>query len=430
MTDWTEVRLEELASRATNAMTTGPFGSAIGAKHFIESGVPVIRGSNLSLDVGVRLREEGLAFLAPSKAKEFRRSIAKPGDLVFTCWGTVGQVGLIDGGSRFNEYVVSNKQMKLTPDPELVDSRFLYYLLSGHAMTRIVQDQAIGVAVPGFNLGQLRRLRVLIPPLQVQRAISSVLAALDDLIENNRRRVDLLEQMAEAIYREWFVHFRYPGYEGVAMVDSPLGPIPEGWQVLPASAALTINPGHRFDKTECRPFVSMRDLSEDSMLCFSSESRAGYSGAKFQNGDTLFARITPCLENGKTGFVQFLPDGIVGRGSTELIVLRGREVGPAFTYQLARLSDFRANAIQSMSGASGRQRVRIECFDSYLVATPPPTQVQEFEATAKPLYDLIFQLASENRVVTKLRDVLLPKLVTGQIDVSELDLGPLVEAAG
>lgn len=160
MSEWREVTLEELASRDANAMATGPFGSAIGAKNFVNQGVPVIRGSNLSLDVGTRLKEEGLAFLNPNKAAEFKRSFARRGDLVFTCWGTIGQVGLIDEHSSYSEYIVSNKQMKLTPDPRLADGEFLYYLLSGYAMTSAVQGQAIGSAVPGFNLGQLRKLRV------------------------------------------------------------------------------------------------------------------------------------------------------------------------------------------------------------------------------------------------------------------------------
>src|SRR6476620_11001183 len=117
MSEWREVNLGELAAHAPNALATGPFGSAISAKHFVDNGVPVIRGSNLSLDIGVRLRDEALAFLKPEKATSFGRSIARRGDLIFTCWGTIGQVGLVDDRAAFDQYVVSNKQMKLTPDP-------------------------------------------------------------------------------------------------------------------------------------------------------------------------------------------------------------------------------------------------------------------------------------------------------------------------
>ena len=113
---WTRYKVDDLKSSTPNALATGPFGSAISSRHFIEDGTPVIRGSNLSQDVGKRLNDDGLVFVSERKAEEFSRSLAKPGDLVFTCWGTIGQVGLIDERSQFQEYVVSNKQMKLTPD--------------------------------------------------------------------------------------------------------------------------------------------------------------------------------------------------------------------------------------------------------------------------------------------------------------------------
>ena len=130
-----------------------------------------------------------------------------------------------------------------------------------------------------------------------QDGVIRVLQSLDDSIENNRRRIELLEWMAQTIYREWFVRFRYPGHEDATFVDSPLGLIPEGWEVLVASDLLAINPRLAVDKTVEHPFVTMGDLDERSMICFASERRAGNSGSKFQNGDTLFARITPCLEN-------------------------------------------------------------------------------------------------------------------------------------
>jgi type I restriction enzyme S subunit len=147
MADWREVTVAELASPDRYALATGPFGSAISSKYFVEDGVPVLRGSNLSLDVGVRLGDEGLAFLTPEKADTFQRSKVHCGDLVFTCWGTIGQVGLVDGRARFDEYVLSNKQMKLTPDSEKADSLFLYYLLSSPAVVDEVRSQSIGAAV-------------------------------------------------------------------------------------------------------------------------------------------------------------------------------------------------------------------------------------------------------------------------------------------
>ncbi len=126
----------------------------------------------------------------------------------------------------------------------------------------------------------------------------------------------------------------------------------EGWEIKRMPECVDINPRVAVPRDGEKPFLPMGSLSTDSMIINSIESRTGNSGAKFQNGDTLFARITPCLENGKTGFVQFLPDAeAVAFGSTEFIVLRSQTLTPEFVYCLARSDEFRANAIKSMTGA-------------------------------------------------------------------------------
>lgn len=257
--------------------------------------------------------------------------------------------------------------------------------------------------------------------LPTQRVIGNVLGAIDDLIANNRRRMEVLEEMARAVYREWFVNFRYPGHQDCPLVGSDLGLIPDGWGVAPASNAITINPRIKLDKSVDHPFLTMGDLDERGMGCRPSQVRRGGSGAKFEQADTLFARITPCLENGKTGLVQTLADGEVGLGSTEFILMRGEDVGPAFTYCLAREENFRKHAVASMSGASGRQRVRNECFDTYLLAVPPRDVADAFEERVEPLFAHVAVLTDETLTLGQLRDLLLPKLVTGQIDVSALD---------
>src|SRR5262249_26361300 len=144
------------------------------------------------------------------------------------------------------------------------------------------------------------------------------------------------------------------------------------------------------------------------------EWREGSSGAKFRNWDTLFARITPCLENGKTGLVRDLPgeDG-VGFGSTEFIVMRGRSVGPAFCYLLARHDAFREHARRSMSGASGRQRVRTDSLRAFRLNVPPTPVLERFEAMAWPLLELSGHLGAANARLLACRDLLLPRLISG-----------------
>jgi type I restriction enzyme S subunit len=170
-----------------------------------------------------------------------------------------------------------------------------------------------------------------------------------------------------------------------------------------------------------KAFVPMGCLSNDSMLITDIESREGNSGAKFQNGDTLFARITPCLENGKTGYVQFLPDAnAVAFGSTEFIVLRSASLTPEFVYCLARSDEFRGLAIKSMSGASGRQRVQEKCFDDFQIAQPPLALLEKFSAIVAPSFRLIYSLHLQIQNLRRTRDLLLPRLLSGQIEVEAI----------
>jgi len=229
--------------------------------------------------------------------------------------------------------------------------------------------------------------------------------------------------MAQAIYREWFVHFRFPGHKKVQLVPSPLGPIPRGWEVTKATDAIAVDRPTRVPKQGEKAFVPMSSLSNDSMLVYDIEFRTGNAGSKFKNGDTLFARITPCLENGKTAFVQFLPtEEDVAFGSTEFIVLRSRTVSPEFVYLLARSAEFRNNAIKSMSGATGRQRVQPASFDKFRFAHPDPRTLRTFAGQVAPIFRGIQLLALKNENLRKTRDLLLPKLISGELDVSDLDI--------
>lgn len=194
--------------------------------------------------------------------------------------------------------------MGFIPDPQVADVRFVKYLLD----TTKLRMQAIsrGTTQDNLSLEKLLSLEFSVPSLHVQQKIAAVLAAYDELIENNLQRMELLEEMAQAIYREWFVSFRYPGHEAGRLVDSPLGPIPEGFGVVRVEEAIHLNPKEKIDRTSPRTFVPMGSLSLNSMVITDPETRDRASGSQFRNGDTLLARITPSLENGKTGFVQLL----------------------------------------------------------------------------------------------------------------------------
>ena len=330
---------------------------------------------------------------------------AEPPGVVTGRYGTIGEVFFVD-----EPYWPLNTALYVI-DFKGNDPRFVAYLLRN----TLRNYQTEKAAVPGVDRNVLHLLKVRAPDRPEQESIVSILSAYDNLIENNRRRIALLEEAARMLYREWFVDFRFPGHEHANIIDS----VPEGWEGLPASVAFEINPSTPRNGDDEILYVPMAALSEVVMTVDHAlfELRGKSTNVRFRNGDTLFARITPCLENGKTGFVNFLREGEIASGSTEFIVLRGRGVSPYFVYLTARQESFRGNAIKSMIGSSGRQRVQDSCFDRYRLPIPPSVLASIFDDAVSVMFEQIGKLDQANRKLTQARDLLLPRLMNGEIAV-------------
>jgi type I restriction enzyme S subunit len=418
---WQKVTVDDVKAPCKGSVVSGPFGSNIGKRFFVDVGVPLIRGNNLTLG-DKKFIDDGFVFITEEKAHELRNCEALPCDLIFTAAGTLGQVGIIPNSPRYPRYIISNKQLRLRCDLSISLPMYLYYWFSSRQMRQYIINQNTGASVPLITLGHLRSFPIFLPPLPTQRKITAILSTYDDLIENNTRRIRILEEMAQMIYREWFVNFHFPGHEKVKMVDSELGLIPEGWEVSKFSDLVKINPAIETNRNEEKPYVEMAGLSTTSMVIEWKEIRTRNSGSKFENGDTIFPRITPCVENGKGGFVQFLPEGKAGLGSTEFIVLRSVNLCPEYVYFTSRESSFRENAAKSMIGASGRQRVQNQCFANYWVAKPPKQYLEMFSETVSPMFKEIRVLAAESANLHRTRDLLVPRLISGELDIEKLDI--------
>ena len=325
--------------------------------------------------------------------------------------------------------------------PDVTDSAYAYYLTQSEE----VRDYAIGqmTGTSGRQrvpIDALNHCIIPLPPLPEQRAIAHILGTLDDKIELNRRINETLEEMARALFKSWFVNFdpvrtkmegrwrpgeSLPGLPSEhydlfpdRLVDSELGEIPEGWEVSTLGDVVEVNPKRLLRKGEIAPYLDMANMPTAGHIPDSVIDRAFGSGMRFINGDTLLARITPCLENGKTAFVDFLKGREVGWGSTEYIVLRPRHPLPVeFGYYLARDERFREFAIQGMSGTSGRQRVSAEALSHYLLPLASEPVVRVFGKLVQPLMAKSSRAMRESRTLAAVREALLPKLVSGEIRV-------------
>ena len=177
-----------------------------------------------------------------------------------------------------------------------------------------------------------------------------------------------------------------------------------------------LNPREPMKRGTVAPYLDMAALSTSGPSPDKAVLREFKSGTRFRNSDTLLARITPCLENGKTAFVQSLPGGTVGWGSTEFIVMRAiPPVPPEYTYLLARDATFREHAIQSMTGTSGRQRVQVNALAPYMLPFPPVDVWAKFRSLISPMFGSIETTRKESRALAAQRDTLLPLLVSGEV---------------
>ena len=216
---WRETSVEEIAQK----IAMGPFGSDITTDNFVPSGVPVIRGGNLTAG---RFRAENFVFLTDEKAGRLAGANAYPGDVVFTHRGTLGQVGLIPD-TPFQRYVISQSQMKLTCRTSEADPAFLYYFFKSPLGQRALLMNTSQTGVPAISrpVSSLKSIRLSLPPFPEQRAIAHILGTLDDKIELNRRMNETLESMARTLFKSWFVDFD-PVHAKAALKRHAANPIP------------------------------------------------------------------------------------------------------------------------------------------------------------------------------------------------------------
>ncbi len=410
--EWKEYRIDELGQVVTGHT---PLKSV--KKYYESNDYTWIKPTDIRK--GERYVLETEEYYSQKAFEKYKKALLPPHSTCVVTIGTVGEKICLTNKPCFTNQSIN----AIIPNREKFDPMFVYYLLK-YNLDQVAQRNP-GTASGRHHVSKSNISSIIVkaPTKSTQLKISTILARYDDLLENNTRRIKILEEMAQAIYREWFVQFRFPGHEGVQMVESELGLIPEGWEVVKAPDAIIINPRIKLPKEGIKPFLSMSCLSENTMNVQTIEYREGNSGSKYQNDDTLFARITPCLENGKTVFIQFLRhDSEVGFGSTEFIVLRSKSLTPEFVYLLSRTDSFRDNAIKSMSGATGRQRVQEECFDKYYFAHPDKQTLDSFDKIIKPIFQSVYMAEKKNTNLRRTRDLLLPKLISGEMDVSELDI--------
>lgn len=416
MSGWREVAVEALCSRVTSGGTP----SRKREEYYAGEGIPWVKSQEL---VGARIAatEEHIseAGLKSSSAKLLPRDTV----LLAMYGANVGQLGWLGVEATVNQAICA-----MVTDPKETDSRFLYYALAG-ARERLVGN-AHGAAQQNLSQQLIKPFKLAVPALATQQRIGEILRAMDDLIENNRRRVEVLEEMARAIYREWFVKFRFPGHEHAPMVDSALGPIPEGWVESTCGSELDFIGGGTPSKKEPAywsagtvAWYTPSDLTKTGWR-YASSSELNITEVGVAKSS---ARIFPA---GSVLMTSRATLGVLAIATTEattnqgFIVIRPDERwSSGFIYEWL---DSNAGALAALGTGATFKEITKGSFKSFPFVVPAQSVLDAYRVATEPLEVHIRVLEQQVRSLSDLRDALLPKLVTGQIDVSTLDLDALV----
>ena len=454
--EWRKSTIDELIKSGYAELQTGPFGTVLKAAEYVKTGVPLI--SVREIRYGYFDISDETPRVNAQTLERLPKYILKEGDIVFGRKGGIDRNAIVKNDQE--GWFLGSDGIRLRLSQSIDHSFFSYQMRSPLIRNWLIQNSE-GTTMPSLNQKVLGRISVNLPPLNVQKAIANILGTLDDKIELNRQMNATLEAIAQALFMSWFVDFdpvidnalaagnpipqalqkraearkalgdqRQPLPEAIQkqfcdrfVFNDDLGWVPEGWVVRSVEDVIQINPKVILKKGEIAPFVDMKALPTSGFDISAVIKKEYGGGAKFQQGDVLFARITPCLETGKAGLVDFLDETEVGFGSTEFIVMRGNDsLKTAFVACLSRYTAFRSHCELGMVGSSGRQRVQNSSFGDYFLALPSNNAVlKEFERIASPSFDKMSASKNESKSLSKLRDTLLPKLLSGQLRIPDAE---------
>jgi type I restriction enzyme S subunit len=354
--------------------------------------------------------EPGKRYVFTNNRRPFQGGGAKflPNDILFAritpCLenGKIAQYIDFSGSPGFGstEFLVFRAQ------PNISDSSYVYYLCKSDIIRKPAEKSMSGASGrQRANLKSVMDLEVPVLSLPTQRKIASILSAYDDLIENNLRRIKILEEMAQSLYREWFVNFRFPGWQNIRFVDSPLGRIPEGWEVTKLGELIEIKRGKNITKNT---------IVDGSVPVIAG----GKSPAYYHNApNTQYPVITISASGANAGYVWLHHESIWASDCSFIDV----NSTPYIYYYYLHLTQrqFEITRLQRGAAQPHVYSKDLMSLDSHVV---PIHILNEFSGKVEPIMQMVRNLSIKNNNLRQTRDLLLPKLISGEIDVSELDI--------
>lgn len=358
-----------------------------------------------------------------------RRAKPEKGDVILTREAPLGEVGML----RVNDTIfLGQRLIQYRANPKKLDNRFLLYAFQSNDLQGQIKSFGSGATVEHMRVPDCEKLTLLTPPLPTQKKIAGILSAYDDLIENNTRRIKILEEMAQTLYHEWFVKFRFPGHEHTKMVDSELGLIPEGWEVK----RIKDLPIQIIDGDRSKKYPKASEFQKEGILFLNTknivDNKLDFSEANFITLEKFSqinkGRLQPLdivmTTRGSIGKITlFNCKYLTGLINAQMLILRAdnQYFYQLFLFYLMCSHDFQ-ESIKGFSSGSAQPQIPIQDLKEIEIICPPVKLQIQFSNFAYNINQLIKNLQHKNETLRQTRDLLLPKLISGEIDVEHLEI--------
>lgn len=381
---WEKVKLGDIAT----CIQPGPFGSQLHNSDYSKEGTPIIMPKDI---VGGAIVHSGLLKVSEEHVKRLSRHQVYEGNLMVARKGDVRKCAYITANE--NGWMTGSDCLKVVLDESKCYPKFIYYQLRSEHIGRWLEKVSIGATMPSLNTGLLSGIEMVLPPIEIQKQIADILSAYDDLIENNQKQVKLLEEAAQRLYKEWFVDLRFPGHENTKIVDG----VPEGWSRTNINEILTFHRGYDLTKNE---------MKAGRYPVVGSTTVIGYHNEfKIKGPGIVTGR------SGSLGKYQFIWDNFWPH-NTSLYISDYKDHNIFFVYSLLQTVDF-----ASLNNGGAIPTLNRNVLSNIEVIEPTDELQEMFAKIAEPQYQKIRNLEKQNNQLKMARDVLLPKLMSGEVEV-------------
>jgi type I restriction enzyme, S subunit len=386
---------------------------------FLESGVPFISANNLR---GGKIIWENMKFISPQQHQSLKKGHLKTGDVLLVTRGSLGTTAYVT--KEFEDANINAQLVLLRADGQTIDKRYLYYVVSTDEFFRAVLGHSSGTAQPQLPIGALKQIPIRLHEFSLQKKIAAILSAYDDVIENNTRRMQILEEMARRIYEEWFVRFRFPGHETIRSVESEFGVVPQGWNVTSL-------------EKECdyiaRGVTPQYAIGSGRFIINQRANQGGYIERSYLKElspelvvpDKKFARygdlLVNCLGEGTIGRVVYFTERNPLWAVDQHMTICRSERNPEFinyAYFYLSSSEGQKRIDSVKTGATNMTMFNISTLRSFSIIKPEFSLLRKFYEASSIFWEQRRILDAKNHNLRRTRDLLIPKLMSGELDVS------------